>query len=68
MLLLHHARIECARASQLLQQPVFELKQPLLVLPVCHWAIINCDRPLMKCKTDATVTIEMLLRELKFEE
>ena len=59
MLLLQHAGIECARASQLLQQAVFELKQPLLVLPICHGAIINCDRPLMKCtSTDATAGIE----------
>ena len=55
MLLLQHARIECTRASQLLQQVVYELKQPLLVLPTCHWAIISGDKTFMKCKsTNAT--------------
>ncbi len=55
MLLLQHARLECAQASQLLQQAVFELKSPLHVLPICHWAIIICDKPVMKRKsTNAT--------------
>lgn len=55
MLLLLRALIECAQASQLLRQAVLELKQPLLVLPTCQWAITNCDKSVAKCKnTDAT--------------